>query len=271
VREIFISYRHFDTESSGGHLYVDLRRMFGKDAVFMDTREGGIQWGADWEKSLNDALQGCEALIVLIGPQWTTCESSPGLRRLDAPDDWVRGEIATVLKRGKQIPVVPVLFQGAGPLTPDKLPEELRTLGFHLRQGYPISERTWEADTQRLVDALTALPRLKQLHDLATGERGIRLLERLIRDDAKAADAVSRSRAVIETTDRGVDEIRLLKNIHDALHQIESKSLITIRDELQEIELKREIPVGETVTIYALGSSYRKFDHPAPPRRIEIR
>ena len=38
---------------------------------------------------------------------------------------------------------------------------------------------------------------------------------------------------MIETADRVVDEIRLLKNIHDALHEIESKSLIPVRNELQ--------------------------------------
>ena len=221
MREIFISYRRIDTEPSGGHLYADLCRVFGADGVFMDTRRGGIPWGADWEKSLEDALEGCEVLIALIGPQWGICERSPGLRRLDAPEDWVRGEIVTVLKRPKPVLVVPVLFQGAQPPQEHELPEELRTLSFHKRQAYAISESNWEADTRRLVDALAAIPRLKQLHDLATTERGIRLLEQLIRDNRTVSDAVSRSWALIEATDREVDEIRLLKGIHDALHEIE--------------------------------------------------
>ncbi len=259
MRAIFISYRRIDTGESGGHLYADLCRMFGEDAVFMDMQKGGIPWAADYQKALNDALQGCEALIVLIGRQWTTCKRSSGRRRLDEPDDWVRREIATVLKRGNQPLVAPVLLQGVDPPTPDQLPEELRTLNFHMRQGYPIAERTWEADMQRLVEALTVAPRLKELHNLATGERGIRMLERLIRENAQVADAVSRSRAVIETTDRGVDEIRLLKNIHDALHQVESQCLTPIRDELQRIQSSREIPAGQTVRISALGSSRRKF------------
>src|SRR6516225_4100962 len=86
MREIFISYRRVDTEASGGHLHADLGRLFGSNSVFMDTRPGGIPWGANWEKWLKDALEGCEALIVLIGPHWATCERSPGLRRLDVPD-----------------------------------------------------------------------------------------------------------------------------------------------------------------------------------------
>jgi hypothetical protein len=242
MHEIFISYRRIDTEESGGHLYDNLRDSFGRDSVFMDTRPGSIAWGADWERSLNDALNGCEALIALIGPQWATCERSPGLRRLDVPDDWVRGEIAAVLRRSK--PVFPVRLRGVPAPSEDQIPDELRSLGFHKRQAYPISEGNWEADTRRLFDALATVPRLKQLHDLATTETGIRLLERLIRDNVRVADAVSRSRAVIEMTDREVDEIRLLKGVHDALHEIESKCLI---------------PMREAATMPPLEGFHRKF------------
>jgi hypothetical protein len=236
MREIFISYRRVDTEPSGRLLHKDLCRFFGSDSVFMDTRSG-IPWGADWEQSLNDALASCEALIALIGPQWVTCERSPGERRLDSPDDWVRGEIATVLRRPPPVLVAPVLLQGAPVPTPDGLPDELRDLGFHKRQAYPISESHWDIDTQRLVDALTAIPTLKQLHDLATAETGIRLLEQLIRDNRMVSEAIISSRALIETTDRGVDEIKLLKGIHAALHEIESKCLIQVREAATPVPL----------------------------------
>jgi hypothetical protein len=242
MHEIFISYRRIDTEASGGHLFADLCRAFGADAVFMDTRRGGIAWGADWEMSLKQALESCEVLIALIGPQWESCERSPGLRRLDMPDDWVRGEIAAVLRRSKL--VVPVLFQRVVAPSEDQQPDELRALSFHKRQAYAISESHWQTDTERLFEALAAIPRLKQLHDLATTETGIRLLEHLIRDNPAVADAVSRSRAVIETTDREVDEIRLLKAVHDALHEIESKCLI---------------PIRETATALPLDGFRRKF------------
>lgn len=227
MHEIFISYRRVDTEASGGHLYAELCRNFGSRAVFMDTRKGGIGWGADFEKELHAALDRCEVLIALIGPQWARCERSPGLRRIDAPDDWVRTEIATALRRDRR--VLPVRFQGASPLTETDLPPELRELRFHKRIANPISESSWSEDVQRLVAALATSPTLAQLHDLAVTETGIRLLEHLICNNPAVADAVSRSRAVIETTDREVDEIRLYKCIHDALHEVESKCLIPLR------------------------------------------
>ncbi|HEV7447208.1 MAG TPA: toll/interleukin-1 receptor domain-containing protein, partial [Steroidobacteraceae bacterium] len=256
MREIFINYRRIDTMESGGHLYADLSRMFGKGAVFMDLRGGSLPWGEDWDRELKDGLENCEALVALIGPRWSTFERSPGLRALDAPDDWVRNEIATAYRRSKKI--LPVLLSRDQPPSENELPAELRELGFHRLQAYPISESHWEAETEQLVEVLKEIPKLKELHDRATGERGIRKLEQLIRENARVADAVSRSRVVIETTDRGVDEIRLLKNIHDALHEIESKSLLPIRNELQVLEANPN--VGETVTIRALASARRKFD-----------
>ncbi|QOZ37395.1 toll/interleukin-1 receptor domain-containing protein [Bradyrhizobium sp. CCBAU 53421] len=255
MREIFINYRRIDTMDAGGHLYGDLTRMFGKDAVFMDLRGDSIPWGEDWDKALSDGLENCEALVALIGPRWSTCERSPGLRSLDAPDDWVRSEIATAQRRSKKI--FPVLIGRDKPPLQNELPAELRELGFHNIQAYQISEIHWEADTERLVEALKRNPKLKQSNDLATGEIGIRQLEKLIRRNAQVADAVSRSRVVIETADRGVDEIRLLKNVHDALHEIESKSLIPIRSELQV--LVSGLDSAETVSVRALASAQRKF------------
>ena len=79
-------------------MYADLSRLFGKGAVFMDTRGGSVHWGEDGDKALKDGLENCEVLVALIGPQWTSCEGSFGIRALDAADDWVRNEIATSLR-----------------------------------------------------------------------------------------------------------------------------------------------------------------------------
>src|SRR5688572_31729121 len=109
---IFISYRRIDTLAWAGRLFADLRKSFGASQVFMDIN-GGIPRGADFEQVLTKALAGCDALLALIGPQWIGCTRSDGTRRLDAPDDWVRNEISTVLHRN--IPVMPVLL-GDAPL-----------------------------------------------------------------------------------------------------------------------------------------------------------
>jgi hypothetical protein len=255
MSEIFINYRRIDTMESAGHLYGNLCQMFGNRAVFMDTRRS-IPWGADWDNALKDGLENCEVLVALIGPRWSTCERSPGKRALDEPDDWVRNEIATALRLSKT--VLPVLIGRDTPPSENELPTELRELRFQFIEAYPISQAHWQEDYAHLVNELKKTPKLKQAYDLATGERGIRLLEQLIRNNARVADAVSRSRVVIQKADRGVDEIRLLKNIHDALHEIESKSLFPIRNELRLIDPNSKI--AATVKVKALASARRKFD-----------
>ena len=90
--------------------------------------------------------------MTLIGPGWTTCERSPGKRALDEPDDWVRSEIDTAIKRSKKI--LPVLIGRDAPPSESESPAELRDLGFQLMEAYPISESHWPQESDRLASAL---------------------------------------------------------------------------------------------------------------------
>ena len=49
-------------------------------------------------------------------------------RRLDDPNDFVRIEIGAALQR--DIPVIPILVEGARVPRPDQLPEDIRELAF---------------------------------------------------------------------------------------------------------------------------------------------
>ena len=170
---IFISYRRTDTLPWAGHLFSDLRDRFGASQVFMDI-QGGIPRGANFEQALTAALAGSDALLALIGPQWSACKRSDGMRRLDVPADWVRNEIATALRRG--IPVVPVLFGGAR-LPPDvreslrsTLPPALATL---LEQR-PRSEHIERLPSERPVIPRTTLARGRSgsLHPVSESRPG---------------------------------------------------------------------------------------------------
>jgi hypothetical protein len=46
-------------------------------------------------------------MVVVIGPQWLNATDAEGNRRLDQPDDWVRREIETALRR--EILILPLL------------------------------------------------------------------------------------------------------------------------------------------------------------------
>ena len=152
---IFISYRRTDTLPWAGRLFADLRNSFGAPQVFMDIN-GGIPRGADFEEVLTAAVGRCDFMLALIGPQWTTCTRSDGTRRLEAPGDWVRNEIATALRRS--IPVTPVLFGGSRLPAETELPEDLR--GLLRYNSAEITDTRWEYDVGELIkDLFRASPR----------------------------------------------------------------------------------------------------------------
>src|SRR5262245_39400181 len=70
----------------------------------------------------------------MIGPNWLDARDEHGNRRLDDPYDFVRIEIAQALQR--DIPVIPILLDGARIPKADQLPEDLKELA--LRNGMEI-------------------------------------------------------------------------------------------------------------------------------------
>jgi flagellar biosynthesis GTPase FlhF len=151
---IFISYRRIDSEGYAGRIYDRLAPYFGNDAIFMDVDD--IPAGVDFVKYLEKEVQSCDVLIALIGRQWLNVKDEHGIRRLDNPNDFVRIEIATALKR--DIRVIPVLLGGAQMPNVSDLPENLQSLT--RRNGVLVYHHSFHADTNRLIkhleDALRA-------------------------------------------------------------------------------------------------------------------
>jgi hypothetical protein len=148
MRAIFISYRRDDTEGYAGRLFRDLRERFGKDAVFMDV--AGIEPGRDFRRVIEDQVASCGVLLAVIGKAWLTAADAHGKRRLDDPNDFVRLETASALKR--DIPVIPVLVQQTEMLREDQLPEGLKDLAF--RNSVELTHARWESDVELLIAAL---------------------------------------------------------------------------------------------------------------------
>src|SRR4051794_22846107 len=145
---VFINYRRSQTAGEARALYQDMVEALGPGRVFMDVDD--IAVGQDFRSVLADKLQGCELMLALIGRDWVDSRDEQGRRRLDNAADFVRIEIATALKR--DVPVVPVLLQGA-PMPPaEALPEEVRGLAF--RNGFELSHTRWESDVRELLRRL---------------------------------------------------------------------------------------------------------------------
>jgi hypothetical protein len=116
---LFMSYRRTDDAHFTGRFHDKLVGVFGETNVFRDI--DSIPAGTRFQDVLTDHLAGVDAVLAMIGPTWAA--------RLDAPDDFVRMEIAEALKSGT--PVIPVLIEDTPFPSRDALPDELRALLDH--------------------------------------------------------------------------------------------------------------------------------------------
>lgn len=163
---IFISYRRTDSAGHAGRLYDRLRAHFGKDRVFMDVT--GIEAGTDFVDTIDAAVGGCDVLIAVIGREWVASSDGAGRRRLDLPNDFIRLEVGSALKR--KVRVVPVLVEGALMPEQDQLPEALRPLT--RRQAVELRDSRWDADVEDLIASLERSPEPAQATGSAPAPTG---------------------------------------------------------------------------------------------------
>lgn len=146
-RRVFLCYRRTDSPESVARIYDLLTSRLGRDNVFRDL--DCIPLGADFRRVVDSQLQRCDAFLAMIGPGWLSAVESGGNRRLDDPEDHVRLEIESALRR--EIPVVPVLVSHAEMPKVATLPESLRGLAF--RNGLPVRP---DPDFHRDMDVLVS-------------------------------------------------------------------------------------------------------------------
>ena len=146
---IFISYRREDSGGDAGRLADHLHRRFGKDSVFLDI--DSIDPGTDFARVLHDSLQQTAAVLIVIGPRWTSMRNADGTPRFDSATDFVRVEVEAAL--GRSIPVIPVLVQGAKMPRAEELPLSMGALV--MRQAVSIDHAEFHDDAERLCDRLS--------------------------------------------------------------------------------------------------------------------
>jgi hypothetical protein len=142
---IFLSYRREDTGPYARLLQYELRDRIPSVPAFMDL--DSIEPGMVFAEVIQDAVESCSVMVVLIGPKWATLTDEEGQRRLDDPNDMVRLEVETALKR--DVYVIPVLVDGAKPLRFQKLPSALGKLA--LLSAADLSYRRYEYDADKLL------------------------------------------------------------------------------------------------------------------------
>ena len=128
--KIFISYRRADSTYLVGRIKDRLVTAFGDQSVFRDLDD--IPSGVDFRTVLEEETNGCDVMLVIIGPQWAGITDANGNKRLFDPGDYTRIEVETGLKRlsESKATVIPVLVMNASMPSQQELPESISQLTF---------------------------------------------------------------------------------------------------------------------------------------------
>ena len=148
--QIFISYRRDDASYPAGRLYDRLSVRLPNNQIFIDVN---LDPGIDFVEAIETSVGSCDVLIAVIGKRWLTSSDEEGKRRLDNPDDFVRLEIATALKRN--IRVIPILVDGALMPRSSELPDDLKPLV--RRNVLEISHHRFNPDVELLSTAIESV------------------------------------------------------------------------------------------------------------------
>lgn len=123
--KIFISYRRKDSGREVGRIRDRLKAEFGEQSVFRDLVD--IPAGVDFRTVLDRETNGCDVMLVVIGPLWAGITDANGNKRLFDPGDYTRIEVETGLRRLEEgnTRVFPVLVLDAMMPSPGDIPDSL--------------------------------------------------------------------------------------------------------------------------------------------------
>jgi phosphatidylserine/phosphatidylglycerophosphate/cardiolipin synthase-like enzyme len=145
--KIFISYRRSDSKIFTGRILDRLTQAFGRRSIFRDIED--IAAGKDFRQVLKDAIQEADIMLVMIGPQWANITDGSGNKRLFDPQDFVRFEVETGLKR-KDMTVIPVLLLNTAMPAAEELPAELHEL-LYRNAAVVRDDPDFPTDLQRII------------------------------------------------------------------------------------------------------------------------
>jgi len=148
MSKILISYRREDSADVTGRIYDRLIQVF-PQSVFRDV--DSIPLGVDFRAYLDEQVAKCDVFLAVIGRDWLRGKSRKGKSRLEDPGDFVRIEIESALKR--QIPLIPVLVQGAKIPAAECLPASIQDLSYRHAINVRV-DPDFHRDMDRLIEFL---------------------------------------------------------------------------------------------------------------------
>jgi hypothetical protein len=117
--QLFISYRRSGAGEAAKRLQATLRERFSSARIFRDS---SLEPGVDFVSQLRQELDTADVLLALIDADWSGRRRAGKSRLLD-PNDVLRREIARAIEH--EIPIVPILLDGASMPSPEELPAEI--------------------------------------------------------------------------------------------------------------------------------------------------
>jgi hypothetical protein len=124
--KIILSYRRSDSDAISGRIRDRLVRDYGEHSVFMDI--DSIPFGTDFRQHIQNAILQNDLLLAVVGPHWLGLNDN-GPARIQEELDFVRIEIETAMTA--EIPVIPLLVNGATMPRPEDLPASVKDFAFH--------------------------------------------------------------------------------------------------------------------------------------------
>jgi len=199
IQRIFISYRREDTRHMAGRLFDRLVDRLGEDNVFIDVNS--LEPGADFAEAIEQAIDGCDVLLVLIGEMWLRATDEDGRRRLEDRDDLVALEVCAALDRG--VRVIPVLVDGAVAPRRDDLPEHLALLA--RRHATRLDHETFRSDVAQL---LAALCRVRRSKPAGTGTSSVQNSSDSLEHDRSQSTRSSRPEPAEQVQPQAAEQVR---------------------------------------------------------------
>jgi YVTN family beta-propeller protein len=148
---IFVSYRRKDTAHVAGRIADRLIAHLPDRRVFLDVDSVGA--GADFVEAVTNAVLSSDVVLVLIGDKWRGDIDESGRSRLDTEDDLIRLELVTALTN--EIPIIPLLVDGASMPTQHDLPDPMKALA--RRNAVRLDYERFDQDITRLLGALDGI------------------------------------------------------------------------------------------------------------------
>jgi hypothetical protein len=120
---IFVSYRRADSSHAAGRIFDALSVKYGEDRLLFDVDT--IPIGADFHQHIMRYLIECGVVLVVIGPNWARRRESL-FKGNKEQIDYVETEVRAAIEL--QLPIIPVLIDGAKIPSRSALPKPMKAL-----------------------------------------------------------------------------------------------------------------------------------------------